>query len=169
MAASWQGCLVVTLGAFVGTKPGEHWGLDGSTTCQWSAMVSQFCAMFPFGNMQSSAVLLLQVPKTGKGRKNSFTDLSLSSIHACGRAVICLFVVFWEDKTDKTKPYHTVLECCCQTGCRAFWWKRTSRCRSHSFLVREFPLHDLCLTHRCLRRIFYKAKPLAVCLLSPNK
>jgi len=31
---SLQGCPVVVLGAFVGTRPGEHCGLEGSTTCQ---------------------------------------------------------------------------------------------------------------------------------------
>ena len=94
MEDSLQDCVGVVLGAFVGIRPGEHCGLEGSTTCQWSAMVSQFSAMFPFGNMQSSAVLLLQVPKIGKGRKNSLTDLLSNSIHLCGRAVIYPFVVF---------------------------------------------------------------------------
>lgn len=31
---SLQGFPVVVLGAFVGTRPGEHCGLEGSTTCQ---------------------------------------------------------------------------------------------------------------------------------------
>lgn len=121
MEDSLQGCPVVVPGDFVGIRPGEHCGLEGSTICQWSAMVSQFSAMLPLGNLQSSAVLLLQVPKMGRGRKNSLTDLLSNATHLSGTVVIYLFVVFWEYKKHNGKTYHTVLECCCQTGCRAFW------------------------------------------------
>lgn len=55
-------------------------------------MVSQLSAMSPFGSMQSSAVLLLQVPKDGKERKNSLTDLLGNSIHLCSRDVIVVFL-----------------------------------------------------------------------------
>lgn len=98
MEDSLQGCVGVVLGGCVGTRPGEHCGLEGSTTCQWSAMVSQFAAMSPFGSMQSSAVLLLQVPKGGKGRKNSLTYLLGNSICLCSTAVT---VVFWECKIGR--------------------------------------------------------------------
>lgn len=57
-------------------------------------MVSQFSAMLPLGNLQSSAVLLLQVPKMGRGRKNSLTDLLSNATHLSGTVVIYLFVAF---------------------------------------------------------------------------
>lgn len=63
-------------------------------------MVSQFSAIFPFGNLQSSAVLLLQVPKMDKRKKNSLTDSLSNAIHLYGRAVIYLFVVFSKYKKN---------------------------------------------------------------------
>lgn len=55
----------VMSGRLVVTPVWGQCGLDGSFTTQWSAANSQLETTSPLGSMQSSAVLLVQVPVLG--------------------------------------------------------------------------------------------------------
>lgn len=70
-------------------------------------MVSQFSAMFPSGNMQSSAVLLLQIPKISKGKKNSLTICyQIPFIFVAGLSFTCLW---FSESTKNTRVSLTTL------------------------------------------------------------
>lgn len=58
---------VVTAGLWVVKAPGVHCGLEGSATTHSSAATSQLEMTSPLGSMQSSAVLLVQVPGGRRG------------------------------------------------------------------------------------------------------